>query len=186
MNGDSAFAVHADDTFYMWDGLDEVSSIKASLFGVPPQEISAEDSALAKATARYWYTFAKTGDPNPVDEEDTAVVVTKELATTVTLTTWPKFTTDSDTILKIAVESEGGLQLEQGLRAAACDWQEQNDIEEGILQYGVGATGPFADVQPLGVSSASGGFAPTAVIKFVCMGLLSVWFVELIEWISCQ
>ena len=67
------------------------------------------EADLAKQTSAYWYTFAKTGDPN------------HQLFAS---TKWPKYTAAGDQVLRIQETSEGGTQVQTGLRKAACDWQD--------------------------------------------------------------
>jgi para-nitrobenzyl esterase len=76
---------------------------------VPADQIPAESQKLAQAMAGYWSSFAISSNPSGGPGED--------------LLTWPMFTAGGDKVLRLNVESAGGMRVQEGLRRAACDWQ---------------------------------------------------------------
>ena len=62
----------------------------------------------------YWSNFARSGSPNA------PLTKTKQGS----LPQWPKYSVDGDTVLRLDVASAGGIKPQQGLRKAACDFQQ--------------------------------------------------------------
>ena len=88
------------------------------VFGTsPPYGVVADETALAQQMAAYWYSFASSasGNPNPTSQDHV---------------TWPKFTTEDDSVLRLDQPSAGGITVQRGLRKAACDWQTQQAIAD--------------------------------------------------------
>ena len=62
----------------------------------------------------YWSNFARSGSPNA------PLTKTKQAS----LPQWPKYSAEGDTVLRLDVASAGGIKPQQGLRKAACDFQQ--------------------------------------------------------------
>ena len=62
----------------------------------------------------YWSNFARSGSPNA------PLTKTKQSS----LPQWPKYSAEGDTVLRLDVASAGGIKPQQGLRKAACDFQQ--------------------------------------------------------------
>lgn len=62
----------------------------------------------------YWSNFARSGMPNA------PLTKTKQGS----LPQWPKYSVDGDTVQRLDVRTAGGIKPQQGLRKAACDFQQ--------------------------------------------------------------
>eukprot|EP01044_Picomonas_judraskeda_P011087 COSAG03_NODE_1478_length_4016_cov_1.825632_3_plen_67_part_00 len=60
--------------------------------------------------ASYWTNFAKTGDPNGAGPLET---------------NWPRYDDNADNVLRLDVESAGGIVVQTELRKTACDFQSR-------------------------------------------------------------
>lgn len=126
------FAMHAAEIPYVFEQMlrdPSANTIYADSFGLPPfPNVTAGEIKLAQDMAAYWYRFAVSGNPNPSGDAAGAGAVS-----------WPKFTTEGDTVLRLDVESAGGIQTQQGLRKAACDWQTEQSLALGVPGLNLGA-----------------------------------------------
>lgn len=90
---------------------------------IPEDSVPSESKKLARAMGAYWSSFAISsgGDINPSGSVAGEVVVT-----------WPMFTTEGDKVLRLDVESAGGIRVQEGLRKAACDWQTEQAQQDWL------------------------------------------------------
>ena len=77
---------------------------------------------MCRATA--WTNFAKTGDPNGADIGGARPLGPR----------WPRYDDEADNVLRLDVESGGGIVVQTALRKTACDFQSTHQADATLVR----------------------------------------------------